>query len=845
MQWGGLVWKWLLGAMSSLGGVKVIWLSRVVNSYSPQFPIFRKQQAFVHHHLPMNPTTLKKLEFDKVVLYASQLCLSAMGRDQLLAAVPQRDRQALVTELERLLELRNLLQEGMALPFSYLPDTRPLLKKLELLGSYLETEELQDIYHLLFSSVQLRKFMVLNREVYPLLNEFTLQLWLESALQAGIRRIIDEQGRVRDTASDALLMIRGELLSSRELIRRRMERLLRRSQESGWLMEERVAIKNGRLTLGLKVEYKYKIAGYIQDYSGSGQTVFIEPAETLEISNRIQDLQISERREIERILKEMTGEIRQERHNIQHNEALLAAFDALYGRARFAVETHAVLPSITEGQALRIVKGYHPWLLISHRQKEVQPLDLILDVEERVLVISGPNAGGKSVAMKSAGLLCCMLVHGYLLPCSESSVYPLFRDIFIEIGDDQSIENDLSTFSSHLGAIKTILDGAGSRDLVLIDELCAGTDVEEGGAIARAVIEELLSRATKSIVTTHLGELKAYAHERAGVVNGAMEFDRAELLPTFRFVKGLPGNSFAFAMMKRMGFAGKMVERASSFMLHERIGLDRMLDDLSRMFEENRLLKQQLELDKADMEKREFSLRQDEKAFEQKRRNAKLGASRELQKELEEARQEIREILQEVKAAPTDEKIVHVARKKLGIKKQQAEKSESLLRARAEAVAKVDRTIRPGDLVSILDTNTSGEVESVHGESVVVLCGNFRLTTALKNLEKTSKTQAKKSLRQPEPRQQKSSWSAMTTGIESTKLDVRGLTADEATLKIERFLDTMRLNRIYAAMILHGKGTGSLRKRTAECLQQHPAVKSFRLGEWGEGGDGVTFVELE
>ena len=188
---------------------------------------------------------------------------------------------------------------------------------------------------------------------------------------------------------------------------------------------------------------------------------------------------------------------------------------------------------------------------------------------------------------------------------------------------------------------------------------------------------------------------------------------------------------------------------------------------------------------------------------------------------------------------------MHEARKKLGIKKQQAEKSESLLRARAEAAAKVDRTIRAGDLVSILDTNTSGEVESVHGESVVVLCGNFRLTTALKNLEKSSKTQTKKSLRQPELHQQKSFWSTMTTGIESTKIDVRGLTADEATLKIERFLDTMRLNRIYAATILHGKGTGSLRKRTAECLQQHPAVKSFRLGEWGEGGDGVTFVELE
>ncbi|ACF44422.1 endonuclease MutS2 [Pelodictyon phaeoclathratiforme] len=793
----------------------------------------------------MNAVSLKKLEFDKVANYATQFCLSAMGRDRLLEAVPQVGREALVAELERVLELRNLLQEGSALPFSWLPDTRPLLKKLEILESYLEPEELQDIHHLLFSSVQLRKFMFLNREVYPLLNEFTIRLWLEKSLQASIRRIIDEQSRVRDTASEALLMIRRELSGSRELIRRKMERLLRRCQESGWLMEDTIAIKNGRLTLGLRVEYKYKIAGYIQDYSGSGQTVFIEPAETLEISNRIQDLEISERREIERILKEMTEELRPEIENLRYNETILGEFDALYARARFAVETNSVLPGIAKGHSLRIVKGFHPWLLISHHQKEVLPLDLDLDEDDRVLVISGPNAGGKSVAMKTAGLLCCMLVHGYLLPCSESSVFPLFGDIFIEIGDDQSIENDLSTFSSHLGAIKTILDVAGSSDLVLIDELCAGTDVEEGGAIARAVMEELLNRGTKTIVTTHLGDLKAYAHEREGVVNGAMEFNRAGLVPTFRFVKGLPGNSFAFAMMKRMGFPETMVERASGFMQDERIGLDRMLDDLSRLFEENRLLKQQLEAERADLAARELSLRTEEARMERKRRDLKLGASRELQKEVESARKEIKEIVQEVKSTPTDAKAVQEARKKLGLKKQEAEKSELSLRAEAEMAVPLDRTIREGDLVRILDTSTSGEVESVNQESVVVLCGNFRLTTSLKNLEKTSKTQAKKIHKEPLPRQQKVSWSATTSGVESTKLDLRGLSGDEAIMKIDRFIDTMRLNRIHSAMILHGKGTGSLRQRTAEFLQQHSAVKSFRLGEWGEGGAGVTVVELE
>ncbi len=793
----------------------------------------------------MNTITLKKLEFDKVADYTTQFCLSAMGRDHLLAAVPEVERGLLVTELERVLELRNMLQEGLTLPFSYLPDTRSLLKKLEVLESYLEPEELQDIYHLLYSSAQLRKFMFSNREVYPLLNEFTIILWLEKTLQTAIRRIIDEQGRVRDTASDGLLMIRRELGESRELIRRKMERLLRRCQENGWLMEETVAVKNGRLTLGLRVENKYKIAGYIQDYSRTGQTVFIEPAETLEISNRIQDLEISERREIERILKEISDQLRPELENLAHNESVLSRFDALYARARFAVETSGVLPGIARDHSLRIIRGFHPWLLISHRHTDVVPLDLELDEGERVLVISGPNAGGKSVAMKSAGLLCCMLMHGYLLPCSESSVFPLFSDIFIEIGDDQSIENDLSTFSSHLGEIRHILEGAGSSSLVLIDELCAGTDVEEGGAIARAVIEELLHRGAKTIVTTHLGELKAYAHEREGVLNGAMEFNRAGLLPTFRFIKGLPGNSFAFAMMQRMGFAASLVERATGFMQGERLGLDRMLDDLSHTLEENRLLKRSLEADRALLEERERFLQQEEKGLEKRQREVKLTVSRELQKEVEHARKEIRGILQEVKSAPTDEKTLQEARKKLGMKKQEAEKKESALQAEAQSALPLDRSIREGDLVRILDTTTSGEVESINQESVVVRCGNFRLTTSLKNLEKTSKTRAKKTLKEPLPTEKRGSWSAITGGVESTRLDLRGLSGDEAIMAVGRFIDTMMLNNIHSATIVHGKGTGSLRQRTAEFLQQHRRVKSFRLGEWGEGGTGVTVVEME
>ncbi|MEI6846969.1 MAG: Smr/MutS family protein [Chlorobiaceae bacterium] len=791
----------------------------------------------------MNCITLKKLEFDRVVNYTAQFCLSTMGYDRLMDVVPELNRELLIAELERVLELKNLLQEERVLPFDYLPDTRPHLKKLEVLESYLLPEELQDIYHLLYSAVQLRKFIFNCCDVYPLLNELTIKLWLEKSLQEGIRRVIDEQGRVRDTASDTLQMIRSQLTESREQLRRKIDHLFRRCQENGWLMDDTVAIKNGRLTLGLRVEYKNKVSGYIQDYSGTGQTVFIEPAETLEISNRIQDLNISDRREVERILKAMSDAIRLELENLRHNEMILSMFDALYARARFAVETQSVLPGIAQGHSLRIVKGFHAWLLISHRHKEVLPLDLDLSEHDRVLVISGPNAGGKSVAMKTVGLLCCMLVHGYLLPCSESSVVPLFKDIFIEIGDDQSIENDLSTFSSHLGEIKRIIEVAGSSDLVLIDELCGGTDVEEGSAIARAVIEELISRGSKTIVTTHIGELKAYAYERNGIVNGAMEFDRGRLIPTFRFMKGLPGNSFAFEMMQRVGFSCAMIAKASGFMTGERIGLDCMYDDLNRMFEENRLLKLRLESETASLEERKLLLQKTETLFEEKQRVLKLDASREILSEVESARKEIRNILHKVKNAPSDDNTLQDAKKTLGKKKFDAVKR--LSEPFTEVEVPCDHNIHEGDLVRILDTNSYGEVENIQRHHVVVRCGYFRLTTSFKNLVKTSKTQAKKKLGKPEPRVGKQSWLAITRDIDSTRLDLRGLGGDEAIMKIDQFIDAMRLNRIYSATIVHGNGAGILRQKTTEFLQKQRFIKSFRSGEWSEGGTGVTIVELQ
>ncbi|RDD29753.1 endonuclease MutS2 [Prosthecochloris sp. ZM] len=792
----------------------------------------------------MDGFTKKRLEFDRIVDCVSQLCLSDMGRDELSAASPLLCREALVRELERVMELKNFLLEGQPLPFAALPDTRSLVRKLETLDTYLEPEELLDIHDLLQASVSLRTFMYRNRTLYPAVNEFTVQLWMEKSLQFEIKGIVDEEARVRDTASDGLLMIRRELREGRQTLRRKMERLLRRCQENNWLMEDTVAMKNGRLVLGLRVEYKYKLPGYIQDYSQSGQTVFVEPAETLELNNRLQDLELDERREVERILREMSSRIREELDNVQHNQSVMAVFDSIYARARFAVDTAGVMPALDDGRRLKIVRGFHPWLLVTHRARgeEVFPLDMELDGDEQVLVISGPNAGGKSVGMKTVGLLCCMLHHGYLVSCSESSVFPLFDDIFIGIGDEQSIENDLSTFSSHLEQIRLILASASARSLVLIDELCSGTDVEEGSAIARAVIEELLLKECKAVITTHLGELKVYAHERKGAVNGAMEFDRATLSPSFRFLKGLPGNSFAFAMMQRLGFDRGVIDRANGFLCRKSAGFELMLDDLKTVLEENRLLRERLGEERRQLECREQQIALSEAALLRRQKEMKATVSREVQKEVEHARKMIRDIVREAKASP-DAHAVESARQKLHARKKQAEAEEVKAVASLEEHVDEDRTIRPGDMVRVMTTNTTGEVVSVDRDDVVVQCGTFRLSTSLKHVEKTSKTQAKKLEREVRGSKAKG-WSSRSSVLESTRLDLRGLNGDEAIVEIDRFIDKLRLNRVSSAVIIHGKGTGALRMRIADFLKTHNHVEHFRLGELSEGGSGVTVIDV-
>ncbi len=788
-------------------------------------------------------TLSEKLEFDKILRYTEKLCLSEMGRARLNQAGPILSLTALSLELRKVAELKLLIESGEELPIPSLPDTRELYKKLAIEENFLQPKELLQVAASLRTAAQLKKFVFNRRETYPNLNLLTENLWMEKSLQHEINRVVDEFGEVRSSASDALAFIRSSLEQKRMALRRKMESLMRRYAEAGMLMEESITIRNGRMVLGFRVEHKYQVPGFIHDFSQSGQTVFIEPSETLMLSNEIRDLEIQELREIERILREVAKSLRQHLEHLLNNQEILCEFDALYAKARFAIETRSVMPELSEQKSLRLVEAYHPWLLLTHKKlgKPTVPLSLELGDEHRALVITGPNAGGKSVAMKTVGLLAYMLQFGFLVPCSEASRLTLFDNIFVEIGDEQSIENDLSTFSSHLQNLKDILDNATSESLVLIDEICSGTDPEEGAAIATAILESLITRRALTIVTTHQGMLKAYAHRREGAINGSMQFDANELRPTYRFQMGLPGSSFALEMARRMGFAPHILENAQRFMGENKHALEDLIAKLSFELQTVRSQKAELEREQAELKRLTESYQQKLRALEQEKKELRRQSLQDAKRLLAQANQVIEKAVKDIKQSQADSETIKQARKELEKARKELAAEEASLNASQTPETLPDATLRIGDKVKLLDTQSVGEILEIDGEDAIVSFGNFRMKTQLRNLQKISKKEA----RETERKEQKVSVSTPTEIKEvPTRLDLRGLMGDEAILRVEKFIDESISNGLHKVDLIHGKGTGALRKRIAEYLKSDKRIKSFRLGNWDEGGTGVTVVEM-
>lgn len=784
-------------------------------------------------NLPQSFTTaIRKLEYNRVVERISEFTVSESGRTRAIRLIPQTDRASIELELRKVSEAKELLIAEGTIPLDGFKNIIVALKKTTVENQVLTIVELLEIAATIQVSRSLKIFLSKRVSLYPYVGAYHQQLYADKIVEHHINEALDERGFVKDTASRELREIRRSMISANEALRKRLESILRQVSQQEFLQEDIITTRDGRFVIPVKTEYKNNVPGFIHSTSASGATVFIEPAESLELNNTLRELQLREQREIHRILADLTKQVGGIREPLEESFNILTELDVIFARGKYSIQIIGNPPLLASQPCIKLKDARHPILLQHLKREEVIPLSIELGKEVQTLVITGPNAGGKTVAMKTVGLLALCAQAGIHIPAgSDSEIFP-FHNVFVDIGDDQSIENDLSTFSSHLISLRQIIEGADASSLVLIDEIGAGTDPSEGSALAAVVLQELTNRKAVTIATTHHGMLKAYAHESSGMSNASMEFDQESLRPTYRFRSGIPGSSYAFELAERLGISQNLLERARATVGEEKTKLESLLIELERQSQEYQRQLRDTSKEKERLESLVLSYEQKMTQLKRELGTIRKKAVEEAKEIVQKAHTKVEQSVKEIRESGAEREIVRSSRqalKQLGDELQKISVEEQPQTERTEKISK-------GDMVRIREGHERGEVVEIRGKYATVLCGTARLRIVLTDLHKEQKEKSKQIY--------STSASVPVTQDASNEIDLRGLLGDEAISKVQSFLDNAYSAGLHRVDIIHGKGTGALRKRITEFIKTYPHVKSFRLGEWNEGGTGVTVVEF-
>ncbi|RCK77289.1 MAG: Recombination inhibitory protein MutS2 [Ignavibacteriae bacterium] len=781
--------------------------------------------------------SFEKLEFNKVKNYIKRYAISELARERLEKLTPSSDASEIQYRLSLLSEMKKLLEIDDPLPIYGFTDTRNILSKAAIQDSILQSNELLLIFNVLKVVRNISQYFSRRKNTYPFLNQLINQLYVNKILEYNIDKIIDENGLIRDDASSELRKIRREINDKSESLRRKMENILKNVASLGWTQEDIITTRDGRMVIPIKIENKNKIPGFVHSISSSGATVFIEPAETLEMNNEIRSLQFQEVREIERILKEITTQIRENINELRSNIEILGELDYLQAAANYSIEILGNAPEINSENYFNIINGRHPILLMKHRRDEVVPLNITLGKDIKSIVITGPNAGGKSVAIKTFGLLVIMVQSGLHIPVSPDSTMGIYEKLFVDIGDEQSIEADLSTFSSHLENLKTMLQYSDEKSLVIIDEIGAGTDPIEGSAIAQALLLELNRRSTHCLVTTHHGTLKAFAHETAGIENAAMEFDHNTLKPTYRLIIGIPGSSYAIEMAKRIGLSEQFIAIANQYRSTNQQTLENLLANLEQ--KNQALVKEisEVQNERRKLETLIIDYNQKIKKLEKELKEIKVNALQEAKEIVSKANSLIEKTIKEIRESNANRGVIKQSQQNIKATSEHFTDTLKSLEVPTED-KETDICFNVGDIVRLKSSNEVGEIiEILKENNFNVLFGNYKIKVNKSNLLKAEFNEKKNY-------QQKIKYEFAADEIKN-EIDIRGLMGDEAIPLLDKFIDKAILKGYNRIDIIHGKGTGALQKKVSQYLKSHPLVKNFRLGEWNEGGYGVTVVELK
>jgi DNA mismatch repair protein MutS2 len=788
-----------------------------------------------------------KIGYDSIRKAALRKAYTAYGREFLNRLEPSADDKEVHKRITLASEWMHLLQSGSSHPLSVLDDIGDALDESRIEGNMLSLDDFLRIFQNARLARLIKQFFSRTEEEYPALRQIVDRLINLKPLEEAIGRVITERGDLRDDASTELKRIRNRINRERSSLRSTIQRVMKRAAKDGMTSDEGATIRNGRMVIPVQAEYKRKLEGFVHDVSSSGQTVYIEPVEALQINNEIRQLESEEKREIERIIRQLTAEVRKYADNLLNNTTHFAQLDAIHCRVSLGLELGGNIPVLSDDFNINLINAKNPNLLLKNlslkEPEPVIPLNLELSAEELGLIITGPNAGGKSVAMKTTGILSFMLQCGFPIPVQPDSSLPVLSGLFVDVGDDQSIENDLSTFSSRLQWMRNTLGNIQPGSLILIDEAGSGTDPEEGGALFQAFVEEVIEQKARVIVTTHHGSLKVFAHEHDQVVNGAMEFNQENLEPTYKFKKGVPGSSYAFEIADRMNLPPDLMKRARNLLGESRDKMGELLVSLEQKIQQTEELSSDFNQRLLELEKRERVVNEQTSNIGSKRKKILEKAYLDAGEILKTANRRIEEAVEKVvqQGSEDKEKIKEARRNIEETKKEVRSAQKKLKEETEETIHRSRETPQKGDYVLIGDGNTPGELIELSGKNATVLMNGMRIKAKLNKLVKTKPPNQEKKSRF------KRSYSTSQDLDLSVKpsLDLRGKRGDEAISELTLYLDKAIARGMKQVEIIHGKGEGILHKLVHEYLEKRNEVQSFGIAPWESGGTGCTVVDLK
>ena len=785
--------------------------------------------------------TKKTLEYDKIIEYIAAKCVSETGGIRLKNSAPVLDADTLQNILFQVKEMREIFLADGGFPIWDYYDIRILLNKIEPEESFLEIADFLKTQNFLEVVAEVHSFYNKVKEKYPYLGDIINRLKQKDKLLTQIKFTIEPSGNIYDNASPELKAIRRDIAKVNDDIHHRLERIVRKKAE--YLQEDYLTLRDGRLVIPVREFSVTKIPGIVHGQSSTGATYFVEPLPVVELNNQMQKLLSAERKEIVKILKRLSKLLREEQIDLIIDFDLLNELDVLQAKAKYANEVKAILPEINDSFYWRLKSAKHPLLLKMHPDSTV-PLNLTAGKDNNELIISGPNAGGKTVALKTIGLLQLLFQSGFHIPAAEGTLMPICRQVFTIIGDKQSIEQDLSTFSSHINALNEIINNIENEGLVLIDEIGSGTEPSGGAALSISFLEKINKKGIVSIVTTHQNQLKAFASETEGIENAAMQFDNENLTPIFTMEQGIPGSSYTYDICRRLGLDESILKRAIAVSGKETFKLDVLLTDVSQKSLKYQELSNQLSIKESELNGLIQLYKDKNEIFKTKRKQFEKEAVEQAQEILNNVNREIETAIREIKESQADKEVVKKARQRL-------EDQRKLLHQKTEQKETVSTTdvtgLAKGQKVRSVQYGIKGVISKIFKskDEVEIEKDGLKITVSISDIELLD--EYGKVISQ-DVNLKTASDQMFTASAEtniSNELNLRGLTVDEAIRKVESYLDSAVMSSWDEVRLVHGKGTGALREAVHKYLSGLKTIKEYRLGKWGEGDSGVTVVLLK